>query len=98
MPTPTVTGGAKSTLNGVVSFGPTNAWVVGRGRNGAALVEHWNGAAWSVVPVPTPAGAASSQLSGISARSPSDIWAVGSASVLVGTTVQGPYAGRALER
>jgi hypothetical protein len=89
VPTPTLTGGAKSTLNGVAAFDPSNAWAVGKGRNGAALVEHWNGTAWSVVPVPTPAGAASSQFSGISARSPSDIWAVGSASVPVGTAVQG---------
>ena len=88
VPTPTLTGGAKSTLNGVVALSPTNAWAVGKGRNGAALAEHWNGTTWSVVPVPTPAGAASSQLSGISALSPSNIWAVGSVATVVGTTVQ----------
>jgi hypothetical protein len=89
VPTPTLTGGAKSTLNGVVALGPTNAWAVGKGRNGAALVERWNGTAWSVVPVPTPAGATSSQLSGISALSANDLWAVGSVATVVGTTVQG---------
>jgi len=88
VPTPTLSGGAKSTLNGVVALSASNAWAVGRGRNGAALAEHWNGSAWSVVPVPIPAGAASSQLSGISARSASDIWAVGSVATVVGTTVQ----------
>lgn len=88
VPTPTLTGGSKSTLNGVVALSATNAWAVGRGRNGAALAEHWNGTGWSVVPVPTPAGAASSQLSGISALSPSDIWAVGSVTTVIGTTVQ----------
>ena len=88
VPTPTLTGGAKSTLNGVVAFTPTNAWAVGKGRNGAALAERWNGTTWSVVPVPTPVGAASSQLSGISALSPSNIWAVGSVATVVGTTVQ----------
>ena len=88
VPTPTLTGGSKSTLNGVVAIGPADAWAVGRGRNGAALAEHWNGSAWAVVPVPTPAGAASSQLSGISALSPSNIWAVGSVTTVVGTTVQ----------
>jgi hypothetical protein len=87
--TPTLTGGAKSTLNGVVALSASNAWAVGKGRNGAALAERWNGNAWSVVPVPTPAGSASSQLSGISARSPSDIWAVGSFTTVIGTTVQG---------
>ena len=89
VPTPTLSGGSKSTLNGVAALSATDAWAVGKGRNGAALTEHWNGGAWTVVAVPTPAGATSSQLSAISARSPSDIWAVGSVSVLVGTTVQG---------
>ena len=89
VPTPTLTGGSKSTLNGVVDFSPTNAWAVGRGRNGAALAERWNGSTWSVVSVPTPAGSSSSQLSGISAVSPSNIWAVGSATTVVGTTVVG---------
>jgi len=88
VPTPTLTGGAKSTLNGVAALSPNNAWAVGKGRNGAALAEHWNGTAWSVVPVPTPAGSASSQLSGISALSPSNLWAVGSVTTVVGTTVQ----------
>jgi hypothetical protein len=88
VPTPTLTGGSKSTLNGVAALSPTNAWAVGRGRNAAALAEHWNGTAWSVVQVPTPAGAASSQLSGISALSANDIWAVGSVTSVVGTSVQ----------
>jgi hypothetical protein len=88
VPTPTLTGGAKSTLNGVVALSANNAWAVGKGRNGAALAERWNGTAWAVVPVPTPAGTASSQLSGISALSPNDIWAVGSVATVVGTTVQ----------
>jgi hypothetical protein len=88
VPTPTQTGGSKSTLNGVVDLGPTNAWAVGRSRSATALVEHWNGTAWSIVPVPTPAGAATSQLAAISALSPSNIWAVGSVVNIVGTTVQ----------
>jgi hypothetical protein len=88
VPTPTLTGGAKSTLNGVVALSPANAWAVGKGRNGAALAEHWNGTAWAVVQVPIPAGAASSQLSGISALSPSNLWAVGSVATVAGTTVQ----------
>jgi hypothetical protein len=88
VPTPTQTGGSKSTLNGVVDLGPANAWAVGRSRSATALAEHWDGTAWSVVPVPTPAGASTSQLGGISARSPSDIWAVGSVTTVVGTTVQ----------
>ena len=88
VPTPTQTGGSKSTLNGVVDLSPTNAWAVGRSRSATALVEHWNGTAWSIVPVPTPAGAATSQLAAISALSPTNIWAVGSAVNIVNTAVQ----------
>jgi hypothetical protein len=88
VPTPTQTGGSKSTLNGVVDLSPSNAWAVGRSRSATALAEHWNGSAWSVVPVPTPAGAASSQLAAISALSPTNIWAVGSVVNIVNTAVQ----------
>jgi hypothetical protein len=88
VPTPTQTGGSKSTLNGVVDLSPTNAWAVGRSRSATALVEHWNGTAWSIVPVPTPAGAATSQLAAISALSPTNIWAVGSVVNIVNTAVQ----------
>jgi hypothetical protein len=88
VPTPTQTGGSKSTLNGVVDLSASNAWAVGRSRSATALAEHWNGSAWSVVPVPTPAGAASSQLAAISALSPTNIWAVGSVVNIVNTAVQ----------
>ena len=75
VPTPTLTGGSKSTLNGVVAIGPADAWAVGRGRNGAALAEHWNGSAWSIVASPSPAS--NDTLAGVAARSATDIWAVG---------------------
>ncbi|HEV8172348.1 MAG TPA: hypothetical protein VGP91_01750 [Actinoplanes sp.] len=88
--TPATSGSAKSILDGVVNFGASNAWAVGRSRAGRALVEHWDGTGWTIVPTPDPAvkagsTLASSTLTGVSALSPSDIWAVGSYSVVTGT-------------
>jgi hypothetical protein len=88
----------------VVDLSPTNAWAVGRSRSATALVEHWNGTAWSIVPVPDPtppAGStlASAQLTGVSAVSSTDIWAVGSYSLggiaLTGLTLTMHYDGTA---
>ena len=83
VPTPTLTGGAKSTLNGVVALSANNAWAVGKGRNGAALVEHWYGSAWSVVASPNVSGN-DNLLNGVSA-SAGDVWAVGSSDVFAHT-------------
>jgi hypothetical protein len=44
---------------------------------GHTLIEHWNGAAWSVVPSPN-VGAGSNALIAVDARSATDAWAVGS--------------------
>jgi hypothetical protein len=90
VPTPATTGSAKSILDGVVAFGPTNAWAVGRSRTGRALIEHWDGTTWSIVDGPNPTVPSGSTLSGatltgISALSPTNIWAVGSYSTLTGT-------------
>jgi hypothetical protein len=88
--TPATTGSAKSILAGVTDFGSSNAWAVGKSRDGTALIEHWTGTAWSIVPAGTPqppAGEtlAGSTLTGISALSPSNIWAVGSFGTTKGT-------------
>jgi hypothetical protein len=83
VPTPALTGGSKSTLNGVVSFGPANAWAVGKGRNGAALAEHWNGSSWSVVASPN-VGGSDNLLNGVSATT-GDVWTVGSSDVFAHT-------------
>jgi len=67
-------------LSGVAVLSPCNAWTVGSLNNGGGqqqtLVEHWNGAAWTVVPSPDP-GSADDGLAGVRAVSASDIWAVG---------------------
>ncbi|HET7517959.1 MAG TPA: hypothetical protein VFN05_09735 [Actinomycetes bacterium] len=60
-----------------------NAWAVGKGRNGAALAEHWNGGAWSVVASPN-VGANDNLLNGVSATT-GDVWAVGSSNVTAHT-------------
>ena len=54
MPTPSI-GVTRASLAGVAALGPNNVWAVGTTITGT-LVEHWNGAAWSVVPSPSPAG------------------------------------------
>lgn len=71
-------------LNAVFTASPTEAWAVGYNRpspdsNGFnALIEEWNGAAWSVVqganvgPV-----TATTRLYGVSGSGPDDVWAVG---------------------
>jgi hypothetical protein len=75
-------------LNAVATIRSNAVWAVGKAmfadssRN--ALVEHWNGTAWSLVPVPTPPG---SELNGVGGTGPSDVWAVGSGGA-VGSAAQ----------
>jgi hypothetical protein len=75
-------------LNAVAAIRSNDVWAVGKAmfadssRN--ALVEHWNGSAWSLVSVPTPAG---SELNAVSGPGPSDVWAVGSGGA-VGSAAQ----------
>jgi hypothetical protein len=62
-------------LNSVTAISANNAWAVGftAGHN---LIEHWNGAAWSIVSAPAPRN---SDLFSVSGTGPNDVWAVGSA-------------------
>jgi hypothetical protein len=65
-------------LNSVVAVAANDAWAVGEITTGApvsTLVEHWNGAAWSVVASPTPG--LFPRVRGVAARSATDVWAVG---------------------
>jgi hypothetical protein len=73
-------GADTAALAGIAALGKTNAWAVGNKYNGTTtttLVEHWNGAWWSIVPSPNPTGASSSQLLSVAAVSATDVWAVG---------------------
>ncbi len=78
-------------FNAVAVIVPTNVWAVGHfvvtaGLSGLrSIIEHFNGASWSIVPNPHPHD--TDRLDGISADSASDIWAVGSSDTTVGATL-----------
>ncbi|MEO8972968.1 MAG: hypothetical protein ABI406_15385 [Ktedonobacteraceae bacterium] len=76
-------GTAQNNLNAVAATFATDAWAVGSFSNKhldlqgtQALIEHWNGAAWSVVANPT-TPLSDSVLNGVVALSPTNAWAVG---------------------
>ena len=77
-PTPNV-GPNFNTLFGVATSGQ-EAWAVGVALDSQfrdrALIEHWNGTAWSVVSAPQP-GVRRDLLYSASAVSPDNVWAVG---------------------
>ncbi len=67
---------------GVAALTPTDVWAVGgsSGADGihiATLIEHWDGASWSLVAGPKFPRYRRTALTGIDAVSPTDIWAVG---------------------
>lgn len=67
-------------LNGVKALSATDVWAVGDSLlNGAAttLIDHWDGATWSVVPSPNAPGTNTDFLSGVTATSANSVWAVG---------------------
>src|SRR5580658_2673828 len=83
-----------STIGAVTDISATDAWAVGEdigttsAVGGSTLIEHWNGAAWSIVPSPTPG--ADPGLTGVAARGPNDVYAVGdNVPSINGGTVQG---------
>lgn len=67
-------------LTGVTALSATNAWAAGYYRNSAAqyqtLIQHWNGAQWSVMPSPN-VGTSWNFLYGVAAISGANVWAVG---------------------
>ncbi len=73
-------------LNGVAAVTASDAWAVGASTTSSpgvapvqhALVEHWNGSAWSVVSLAPPqTGTPSSLLNAVAALSSSDVWVAG---------------------
>jgi hypothetical protein len=70
-------------LAGVVALAPDDAWAVGtvEGRQGADLIEHWNGVNWSEVQAPA---STSGGLESIAANGPDDIWIKGTDYPVVG--------------
>jgi len=83
VPSPVIDPSHPWELTSVAAVAPDNAWAVGTVFNNPPvppvpdLIEHWDGASWTIQPTPDPAGAQFSSLTGISARSANDIWAVG---------------------
>jgi len=78
VPSPNV-GSGDNALGGVATIGITNVWAVGEfatASAGQTLVEHWNGASWSVMSSPN-VGSGSNFLDAVSADSSTDVWAVG---------------------
>jgi hypothetical protein len=69
------------TIGAVTAISPVNAWAVGEqigatsAVGGSTLIEHWDGASWSIVPSPTPGG--DPGLTGVAARSATDVYALG---------------------
>jgi hypothetical protein len=84
VPTPN-DGTGQNVLESVSAVTPSDVWAVGfrqaaPGSPRVTLIEHWNGASWSVVPSPN-VGSDENFLWSVSARTTSDVWAFGSYSV-----------------
>jgi hypothetical protein len=79
--TPMIHGDNTSYLDGVVDFSPTDAWAAGIVGIGTAtpgqVIEHWDGAAWSVAGGPTFSSGEQPAIYGMTAVNANDIWAVG---------------------
>lgn len=73
--------GENTSLGAVAEVSPHDVWAVGyeqRGTTTRTLIEHWNGASWSVVPSPdVQPNMDSNALSRVAAVAPNDVWAVG---------------------
>jgi hypothetical protein len=71
-------------LTSVSAVAANDVWAVGRYGNhdggplDQTLIEHWNGARWTVVPSPNPGGSLQdNDLWGVAAVATADVWAVG---------------------
>jgi hypothetical protein len=78
-------------LNGVVALGSNNVWAVGQMNSTSTaggfpiaipLIEHWNGAQWSIVASPNPSPVLGAQLLAAAATSANNIWAVGTSGLV----------------
>jgi hypothetical protein len=70
----------RDTLYSAVALSARDVWAVGHQQDETGtygtLIEHWDGARWSVVPSPDP-GSSGNHLYGVAAAGPGDVWAVG---------------------
>ncbi len=77
VPTPggdRLTSPSGGSLNGVAALSARDAWAVGAGMYNKALIEHWDGRAWTLVYSPA---LESIGLDAVAATSPGNAWAVG---------------------
>jgi hypothetical protein len=74
-------GRQEASLGGVAALSATDAWATGfrerRSGEEVPLVEHWNGAVWTVVSTPKFPRSPQTLLEGVTAVSPTDVWAAG---------------------
>jgi hypothetical protein len=81
-PSPVIGKPTRSSLAAVAIDAPDDAWAVGGWSPMGhvpptyALIEHWNGAKWTVVPVPRSRGY-TTELTAVAAISPTAAWAIG---------------------
>jgi hypothetical protein len=75
-------------LYGTTAKSSSDAWAVGRYRTGSGayqpLIEHWDGATWSVVASPATGTTYGAYLFGVKEISTNNVWAVGSTFINVG--------------
>ena len=80
VPSPNRLVDTQSELHSVSAASANDVWAVGSSNNGKlptrTLIEHWDGAQWSIVPSPNP-DSQFNELRGVKALSAKDVWAVG---------------------
>jgi hypothetical protein len=71
----------QTVLNSVTCNASTDCWAVGNYVSSTStfetLIEHYDGAAWTIVSSPNPSGSRGSLLNGVTCVSSNDCWAVG---------------------
>ena len=91
VPSPNRSGANQTFLQGVAAVSPRDAWAVGSNKVRPTtptdtLVEHWDGAQWSIVPSPDSGpGSTDNVLSSVVALAADTVWAVGSSRSADGT-------------
>jgi len=80
VPSPNPLNDTLSQLHSVSAASAHDVWAVGGTNNGTlpsrTLIQHWNGAQWSIVPSPSPDDQVN-ELRGVAALAANDVWAVG---------------------
>ncbi len=86
-------------LTSVSAVAANDVWAVGRDGNhdggplDQTLIEHWDGARWSIVPSPDPGGSSQdNDLWGVAAVATGDVWAVGGVGSFLDPQFSSPLA------